>query len=92
MAGCAAAVDRGHGGIGKTTVALAVAEHEVGRHRDGTWLVDLSTLKEPDLSRGLACIDEAMALPEASGQRPAARGAGELIDVMASRTSGAHRR
>ena len=39
----------GTGGIGKTTVALAVAEHEVGRHRDGVWLVDLSTLKEPDL-------------------------------------------
>lgn len=39
----------GTGGIGKTTVALAVAERAVGMHRDGVWLVDLSTLKDPAL-------------------------------------------
>lgn len=39
----------GAGGIGKTTVALAVAEHCVGLHKDGVWLVDLSPLKDPDL-------------------------------------------
>lgn len=37
----------GPGGIGKTTVALAVAEGEIARHRDGVWLVDLSTLSDP---------------------------------------------
>lgn len=34
----------GPGGIGKTTVALAVAEGEIARYRDGVWLLDLSTL------------------------------------------------
>lgn len=37
----------GPGGIGKTTVALAVAEAELARHRDGVWLVDLSPLGDP---------------------------------------------
>jgi DNA-binding winged helix-turn-helix (wHTH) protein len=31
----------GAGGIGKTTVALAVAEHELGLFKHGVWLVDL---------------------------------------------------
>ena len=39
----------GPGGIGKTTVALAVAEQSLGVPRDGTWLVDLSTLTDPGL-------------------------------------------
>ncbi|WP_199228482.1 winged helix-turn-helix domain-containing protein [Caulobacter sp. D4A] len=39
----------GAGGIGKTTVALAVAEQIVGSTRDGVWLVDLSPLKDPAL-------------------------------------------
>lgn len=39
----------GAGGIGKTTVALAVAEHIVGSTRDGVWLIDLSPLKDPTL-------------------------------------------
>lgn len=34
----------GPGGIGKTTVALAVAEQCLDLPRDGVWLVDLSTL------------------------------------------------
>ena len=37
----------GPGGIGKTTVALAVAERSLDRVPDGVWLVDLSTLTEP---------------------------------------------
>jgi len=37
----------GPGGIGKTTVALAVGEGELARHRDGVWLVDLSPLVDP---------------------------------------------
>lgn len=39
----------GAGGIGKTTVALAVGKLSVGRSRDGVWLVDLSHLKEEAL-------------------------------------------
>ncbi len=39
----------GAGGVGKTTVALAIAEQEAGRHRDGAWLVDLSPLDDPEL-------------------------------------------
>lgn len=36
----------GPGGIGKTTVALAVAEHALGRCRDGVWFVDLALTKD----------------------------------------------
>ena len=39
----------GPGGIGKTTVALAVAERLLGRFADGVWLIDLATLKDPAL-------------------------------------------
>jgi len=39
----------GPGGVGKSTVALAVAEQHLGVPRDGVWLVDLSTLKDPGL-------------------------------------------
>lgn len=39
----------GAGGIGKTTVALAVAEQWIGTCQDGVWLVDLSPLKDPNL-------------------------------------------
>jgi predicted ATPase/DNA-binding winged helix-turn-helix (wHTH) protein len=40
----------GAGGIGKTTVALAVAERAIGLFRDGVWLVDLALLKDPSLA------------------------------------------
>ncbi|WP_431324309.1 ATP-binding protein [Rhizobium sp. YTU87027] len=39
----------GAGGIGKTTVALAVAEQTIGVFRDGVWLIDLAPLKDPSL-------------------------------------------
>lgn len=39
----------GPGGIGKTTVALAVAEHAIDSFRDGVWRVDLSLLKDAAL-------------------------------------------
>jgi predicted ATPase/DNA-binding winged helix-turn-helix (wHTH) protein len=39
----------GPGGIGKTTVALAVAENAVGSFVDGVWLIDLAPLKDPAL-------------------------------------------
>ena len=40
----------GAGGIGKTTVALAVAESALGSLKDGVWLVDLALLKDPALA------------------------------------------
>nr|WP_314543176.1 winged helix-turn-helix domain-containing protein [uncultured Massilia sp.] len=39
----------GPGGIGKTTVALAAAEHAMGSFRDGVWLVDLTPTRDPAL-------------------------------------------
>jgi DNA-binding winged helix-turn-helix (wHTH) protein len=39
----------GPGGIGKTTVALAVAEDMITNYKDGVWLVDLASLRNPRL-------------------------------------------
>lgn len=39
----------GAGGIGKTTVALAVAEQAVGTFADGVWLIELALLRDPEL-------------------------------------------
>jgi predicted ATPase len=39
----------GPGGIGKTTVALAVAERMIGAYEHGVWLVDLAPLRDPHL-------------------------------------------
>jgi predicted ATPase/DNA-binding winged helix-turn-helix (wHTH) protein len=39
----------GAGGMGKTTVAVAVAERFAARVRDGAWFVDLSRLADPAL-------------------------------------------
>jgi predicted ATPase/DNA-binding winged helix-turn-helix (wHTH) protein len=40
----------GAGGIGKTTVALAVAERALAAFKDGVWLIDLAPLKDPVLT------------------------------------------
>ena len=39
----------GPGGIGKTTVALAAAEHAIASFRDGVWLIDLAPTRDPAL-------------------------------------------
>src|SRR5580704_17282584 len=39
----------GPGGIGKTTVGLAVAERMIGAYEHGVWLVDLAPLRDPGL-------------------------------------------
>jgi predicted ATPase/DNA-binding winged helix-turn-helix (wHTH) protein len=37
----------GSGGIGKTTLALAIAEHMIADYEHGVWLVDLAPLADP---------------------------------------------
>jgi DNA-binding winged helix-turn-helix (wHTH) protein len=39
----------GPGGIGKTSVALAVAEERITAHENGVWLIDLAPLSDPRL-------------------------------------------
>jgi predicted ATPase/DNA-binding winged helix-turn-helix (wHTH) protein len=39
----------GPGGIGKTTVALAIAERVIANYEHGVWLVDLAPLSDPRL-------------------------------------------
>jgi predicted ATPase/DNA-binding winged helix-turn-helix (wHTH) protein len=39
----------GPGGIGKTTVGLAIAERLIGTYEHGVWLVDLAPLSDPGL-------------------------------------------
>src|SRR6202000_2486962 len=40
------------GALGKTTIALAVAERLIGRYEHGVWLVDLASLSDPRLIAG----------------------------------------
>jgi predicted ATPase/DNA-binding winged helix-turn-helix (wHTH) protein len=42
----------GPGGIGKTTVALRVAEQLIGHYRDGIRLLDLASINDPQLIAG----------------------------------------
>jgi predicted ATPase/DNA-binding winged helix-turn-helix (wHTH) protein len=39
----------GPGGVGKTTVGLAIAERMIGAYEHGVWLVDLAPLRDPGL-------------------------------------------
>ena len=39
----------GPGGVGKTRLALQVAEEKLGVFRDGVWFVELAPLTEPAL-------------------------------------------
>jgi DNA-binding winged helix-turn-helix (wHTH) protein len=44
----------GPGGVGKTTMTLAVTQWMIGAYEHGVWLVDLADLHDPDLLPGAA--------------------------------------
>jgi len=60
----------GPGGMGKTTVALAVAARRLGDYRDGACFVDLGALTDPALATGT--VAAALGVPVLSDD-PAAR-------------------
>jgi predicted ATPase/DNA-binding winged helix-turn-helix (wHTH) protein len=60
----------GPGGIGKTTVALAVAHEATASFEDGAWLVDLSPLN--DQSSVADAVSMAIGLDARPGHNPAA--------------------
>ncbi|MBH0237905.1 winged helix-turn-helix domain-containing protein [Methylobrevis sp. L22] len=60
----------GPGGIGKTTLALAVAETILDQHADGLWLIDLAPLKDGGLVAG--AIATVVGLSTDSGSTEAA--------------------
>jgi len=57
----------GPGGIGKTTVALALASMLLESYRDGVWLVELAALRDPD--RVPNAIAAALGIPVEGGTK-----------------------
>src|SRR5215469_5089989 len=57
----------GPGGIGKTTVAIAVANMLLESYRDGVWLVELAALRDPD--RVPSAIAGALGIPPEGGTK-----------------------
>jgi predicted ATPase/DNA-binding winged helix-turn-helix (wHTH) protein len=55
----------GPGGIGKTTVAVAVAGTVRGSYKDGAWLVGLGPLSDPDLVP--SAVGAALGVPPSEG-------------------------
>jgi predicted ATPase/DNA-binding winged helix-turn-helix (wHTH) protein len=70
----------GPGGIGKTTVAIAVAERASRAFRDGVWFVALASLSDPALLPGSVAAVLGFALPAAE---PVAALAERLRDRLA---------
>jgi non-specific serine/threonine protein kinase len=59
---------RGAGGVGKTRLALRVAQLELGSHADGCWLVELSALR--DATMLARTTSAALGLPDESSGDP----------------------
>jgi predicted ATPase len=57
----------GPGGVGKTTVAIAVANMLLETYRDGVWLVELAALRDPD--RVPSAIAAALGIPAEGGTK-----------------------
>ena len=55
----------GPGGIGKTTVAIAVADVVRASYRDGAWFIGLAPLSAPDLVPG--AVGAALGVPSSEG-------------------------
>src|SRR6266404_2154015 len=70
----------GPGGIGKTTVALAVAEKVSASYEDGVWFVGLASLPDPDLVTSALGTVLGISLP---GANPISGLAGWLRDKHA---------
>ncbi len=70
----------GPGGIGKTTVALAVAERLSASYDDGAWFVGLASLPDPDLVASALSTVLGISLP---GANPISGLAGWLRDKRA---------
>jgi predicted ATPase/DNA-binding winged helix-turn-helix (wHTH) protein len=68
----------GPGGIGKTTVALAVAQKLIGSYPDGAWFVDLASVVGPELV--ISTVATALGLPLLSPEPVA-----ELIAALRGR-------
>ena len=67
----------GPGGIGKTTVAVAVADVVRASYSDGAWYVELASLTNPDLVPSAVCAMLGIAL---SGENPLSGLTGWLRD------------
>jgi non-specific serine/threonine protein kinase len=59
---------RGVGGVGKTRLALRVAQLELGSHADGCWLVELSALRDPTMLA--RTVSATLGLPDESSGDP----------------------
>ena len=70
----------GPGGIGKTTVAVAVAESVSASYEDGIWFVGLASLPDPDLVASTLSTVLGLSLP---GANPISGLAGWLRDKRA---------
>ena len=58
----------GLGGVGKTRLAIEVAQRTVGQYEDGAWLVELAPVSEAELVAG--AIARALAIDLPVGQQP----------------------
>jgi non-specific serine/threonine protein kinase len=56
----------GPGGVGKTRLAIRVAEEMVGDHPGGVWFVPLAAVQDPSLV--VSTVARVLAVPEAVGQ------------------------
>jgi predicted ATPase/class 3 adenylate cyclase/DNA-binding CsgD family transcriptional regulator len=71
----------GSGGVGKTRLALRVAEESIERFRDGVWLVELAALGDP------ALVPQAVATVLGIREQPGRALQDTLIDVLRPRLS-----
>jgi predicted ATPase len=70
----------GPGGVGKTRLALQLAEAVLPEYADGTWLVELAALADPQLVP--QSVAAALRIPEPPGRR--------LVQVLAERLGSKH--